>query len=421
MPAFRRFPLAAAVVAAAATAACSSTPTVGERPSNGGDAPAPLEALPRALTTVERSAVAAGDRFTFALFREVNRRKGGTNVFVSPMSAAVALAMTAQGAAGATETAMRGTLGFGDQSLEQMGEGYRTLFALLAGLDPSVTITSANAIWYRRGLPVQPAFVDATQRLFGAQVAAANFDDVPGTLAAINGWAKQQTHGKIEKVLDDVKRDHVMFLLNALYFKGAWRDRFDAKLTAPAPFTGADGATASAPLMHREGTMRWARGDGYQAVDLPYGNGAFSMTVLLPDAGRSADALATSLDAAAWAQVVGALHDTRVNLALPRFTFAYEDEWKDVLTTLGMGVAFTDAADFSRMVQGGGVAIDFVKQNAFVDVNEEGTEAAAVTSVGVTVTSLPQTQEFRVDRPFVFAIREKFSGAVLFVGKIDRL
>jgi serpin B len=316
---------------------------------------------------------------------------------------------------------MRTTLGFADKSLDAMGDAYHSLYELLLGLDKSITLTSANAIWYRRGLAVQPSFVDAVQKRFGATVSAADFNDVTGTLAQINGWAKTQTNGKIDKVLDDIRRDHVMFLLNALYFKGSWRDKFDAKLTAPAPFTNAGGGTSTVQMMHREGTIAWARGTSYQAVDLPYGNTAFSMTVLLPDAGASADALATSLDTRAWQQLVSSLRDAKVQLWLPRFTMRYEDEWKDVLTTLGMGVAFTDQADFTRMVQGGGVAIDFVKQNTFVDVNEEGTEAAAVTTVGVSLTSAPLYQEFRVDRPFVFVIRERLSGAVLFVGKIDRL
>lgn len=389
--------------------------------TDGGSQPKELTSLPRALTTIERSAVSSSGEFTFTLFREVNKRKADKNVFVSPLSASVALAMTAQGAAGATDVAMRTTLGFASNSPSEMGEAYRSLFALLVDLDPSVTVKSANAIWYRRGLPVLPSFASAVQTQFGAAVTWANFDDGPATVSAINTWAKTQTNGKIDKVIDEVRPDHVMFLLNALYFKGAWRDRFDAKQTAPAPFTASTGGAASVPLMFREGTIRWARGDGYQAVDLPYGNAAFSMTVLLPDAGRSADALATSLDGAAFARTVSALHDTKVRVWLPKFTFAFEDSWKDVLTTMGMGVAFSDAADFSRMVQGGGVALDFVKQNAFVDVNEEGTEAAAVTSVGVSVTSAPLMQDVRVDRPFVFAIREKLTGAVLFLGKVDRL
>jgi serine protease inhibitor len=419
MSPFRRtLPALVAAGAALAAAACSSAPTADH---SGGTVVPTLEALPRPLTAAEHGAVTASGGFSLSLFREVNRRKAGENVFVSPISAEVALAMTAQGSAGATETAMRGTLGFADQSLDAMGDAYRGLFDLLVKLDPTVTLTSANAIWYRRGLPVLPSFVSATQQKFGAAVSAADFSDVPGTLAQINGWAKAKTNGKIDKVLDAIDDQQVMFLLNALYFKGSWREKFDTKLTADAPFTASDGHVSNVPLMHREGTIAWARGSGFQAVDLPYGNAAFSMTVLLPDQGRSADALATSLDPAAWSQLLASLHDAPVQLWLPRFTFSYADEWKDVLTTLGMGIAFGDLADFSRMVQDGGVTLDFVKQNAFVDVNEEGTEAAAVTTVGVTLTSMPVFQQVRVDRPFVFVIRERLTGAILFLGKVDQL
>lgn len=408
---------AATAVTLAACGANDPTPPQ----SDGGSVPKLLEALPRPLTSAERSAVTAGTDFTFSLFREVNKRKAGANVFVSPLSAAVALAMTAQGAAGQTETAMRTTLGFGSESLTAMADGYRGLLALLVSLDSSVTVRSANAIWYRTGLAVEPSFVDATRTLFGADVRSANFDDVPGTLAQVNGWVKTQTNGKIEKVLDTITRADVMFLVNALYFKGSWREKFDARLTAPATFTSASGRTSQVPTMHREGTMGYMAGSTFQAVDLPYGNGAFSMVVVLPNAGQSVDALATSLDGAAWAQIAGGVRSAHVQLALPRFTLAYEDEWKDVLTTLGMGVAFSDFADFTRMVRAGGVEITFVKQNTFVDVNEEGTEAAATTTVGIGVTSAPLSVVVRVDRPFLFAIRERLSGAVLVVGKVSTL
>ena len=221
-------------------------------------------------------------------------------------------------------------------------------------------------------------------------------------------------------MLDGIDDDHVMFLLNALYFKGACRAKFDPTATERAPFTAADGSRGTASLMRRQGTMRWARGDGFDAVDLPYGNGAFSMTVLLPDSGRTADALATSLDARTWDGVIAALRDENVQLWLPKFTLRYADQWNDVLTTLGMGVAFGGGADFTRMSRAGGLAIDFVKQDAFVDVNEEGTEAAAVTTVGIIRTSAPVYRQVRVDRPFLFAIREKLSGTVLFVGKVAK-
>ena len=405
-----------ALGAALALGACASTePTgTGVRP---GAAPDTLTELPRALTSAERDAIVAGNEFSFGLLREVNARKTAENVFISPLSASMALGMTANGAAGETEAAMRRTLGFGGQSLQQMNDAYRGLSALLLTLDPSVKIQSANSIWHRAGFAVEQPFLEVTRRDYAADVRAANFDD-PATLTAINAWAEEKTNGKIKQILKEIERDDVMFLINALYFKASWRTQFDPSETRPATFTAADGAKQPAQLMHREGTMRHYRGADFQAVDLPYGNGAFSMTVLLPAEGKSADALVASLDVPKWNAVVAGLRDAEVDLSLPRFTLEFEDEWNDVLSNMGMGVAFGDLADFSRISRTTMLQIGFVKQKTFVDVNEEGTEAAAVTTVGIRVTSMPQIQVMRVDRPFVVVIREKFSGAILFAGKI---
>jgi serpin B len=209
-----------------------------------------------------------------------------------------------------------------------------------------------------------------------------------------------------------------MFLINALYFKASWRTRFDPAETRPGTFTTASGTSQSARLMHRRGVMRYHGAADLQAVDLPYGNGAFSMTVLLPAAGQSADALVAGLDPQRWSTIVGGLRDAEVDLSLPRFTLEFEDEWNDVLTNMGMGIAFTRAADFTRISREAGLMIGFVKQNTFVDVHEEGTEAAAVTTVGIRTVSLPQVAVVRVDRPFVVVIRERFSNTILFAGKI---
>jgi serpin B len=405
-----------ALATTVALAACTGEPTAAEG-GPGGRAPDSLTALPRTLTQAEQEAIAVGNEFSFRLLREVNRRKAGENVFISPFSASMALGMTTNGAAGETEAAMRRTLGFGAQSLQQMNTAYRGLSALLTTLDPSVKIQSANSIWYRQDFPVEQAFVEVTRRDYAADVRAANFAD-PATLTAINAWAEEKTSGKIKTILDRITSRDVMFLINALYFKGSWRAQFDPAETRAGTFTAAGGAAQTAQLMHRQGTMRYYRGADVQAVDLPYGNGAFSMTVLLPVAGGSADALVASLDGPRWSGVVNGLRDATVDLSLPRFRIEFEDRWNDVLTTMGMGVAFTEQADFTRISRGGGLQIGFVKQKTFVDVNEEGTEAAAVTVVGIVRTSLPQIEVMRVDRPFVVVIRERFSNTILFAGKI---
>ena len=405
----RRARRAALAVAALLAAACrTDAPTA---------PPAALTALPRALTAAEREAVVAGNEFSVALFREVNARKAGENVFISPFSAAVALGMTLNGAAGETEAAMRGTLGLAGRTPQEINAAYRGLTTLLLDLDPSVQLGIANAIFHRQGFPFEASFLETSRTWFDAEVAGLDFAS-PAAVDAINGWASEQTNGRIEQVIETIDPGHVMFLLNALYFKGTWRSRFDPRQTQPAPFTREDGVQVTVPMLSlRDAPTRSGWLDGAQVLELPYGNGAFAMTVVLPPPGTPVDELVASLTPARWDALLGTLREGEIDVHLPRFRMAYEDRWNDVLTTLGMGIAFDDRrADFTRMSAPGGLFIGFVKQNAFVDVNEEGTEAAAVTTVGIELTSAPPS--FRADRPFVFAIRERLSGTLLFVGKL---
>jgi serpin B len=213
-----------------------------------------------------------------------------------------------------------------------------------------------------------------------------------------------------------------MYLLNAIYFKGSWRAEFDPSRTEPAPFLGADGVSRTVPLMQRGGKYRFLENQEYAAIDLPYGNGAFVMTAVLPPRGGDIDDFVASLDAARWQEITSrldGLQEGETGVSLPRFRVTYEKTLNDVLEALGMQLAFTDFADFKALSSADGVYISDVLQKTFVDVNEEGTEAAAVTKVTGGVTSAPPA--FRADRPFVFAIRERFSGTILFIGKIAKL
>jgi len=328
--------------------------------------------------------------------------------------------MTMNGAAGDTRDQMRRTLGFGDLTQEEINTAYRDLVELLLGLDPSVETAVGNSVWYREGFRVRDAFLDAVRDFFDAEVRALDFSD-PGAAGRINGWVRDATRDRIERIVPDpVPGDVVMYLINAIYFKGAWTDRFDPERTADAPFHRPDGSTVDVPLMsQRFEELRHHRGEDFQAVDLPYGGKAFSMTVLLPDPGVELEAWLSSLDAERWDGMAGALDGAPgrpVRVFLPRFEMEYERTLNDDLKALGMTDAFDPGrADFSALTPGGGVWVDEVKQKAFVTVNEEGTEAAAATSVGV-VESAPPT--VRVDRPFLFVIRERLSGTILFLGKV---
>jgi serine protease inhibitor len=410
-----------------AAAACGTDPLdVGATPEPGlpGNAvPGGRDTtLPAAVTAAERQTVATSNEFGLSLFRRVSGRRAGQNVFISPYSAAVALGMTLNGASGTTAAAMASTLGFADRPLSEIDATYRALAQRLVEADTSVRFASANSIWYNRAIPFHQAFFDTTARYFGARVEGLDFGAEQASLARINGWAREQTNGRIEKVLDQIRAgDQAMFLLNALYFKGDWTSPFPTASTRAADFTRADGTRQSVSMMTQRRTYPiWRAGD-LVAVDLPYGTGAFTMTVLVPTGTRTVDQLVESLDARRWQQVVDSMRPQDMQLHLPKFTMRYEDEWKDVLTAMGMGVAFQrGGADFTRMSpRGRDMFIEFVKQNTFVAVNEKGTEAGAVTTVGIGIVSLPQ--EVRVDRAFAFVIREKGTGAVLFAGKVAQV
>lgn len=390
----------------------------------GTTAPSTLRALPRPLTSSELSVRDAANAFSFALWNRVNAAQPDANIFISPLSASFALGMTMNGAATSTYDQMAGALQFTGTPLADIDAGYRSLIALLQSLDPGVTMQIANSIWYRGGFPVLPSFVDTTRAYFGATVRGLNFDDTQASLATINHWVDSTTNGRIPAVLDAIDPSQVMFLMNAIYFKGSWRSRFNPDSTTAATFTSSTNVPQSVQLMHQVNTLPYAETAAYQAVDLPYGDSAFTMTVLLPKAGTDIQGLAASLTPAAWNAITAGLRaNGKVDLSLPRLTLAYTRQLKPDLMSLGMVEPFDqNGADFTRMAAspiGLELFIDFVQQNSFVAIDEEGTEAAAVTTVGISLTSAPLGPVvMRVDHPYIVVIRESLTGTVLFMGKV---
>ena len=378
----------------------------------------PITALPRALTAGESKIIAASNDFAFDLFRTGNRSQHNSNVFISPLSASMALGMTANGAAGATYDEMRAALRLSAVSREEVNDGYKSLITLLTGLDRTTTFEIANSIWYRQNFPFHASFLDDSKSYFDARVEALDFTN-PSAVSTINSWVSEQTNDRIPKILDEIRRDEVMFLINAIYFKGTWQKQFDKARTHPAPFNAADGTTAEVSMMWREAGVDHVATSEYSAVDLPYGNTAFTMTVVMPN--TDIDTFAESLDQAKWNALVSGLGSSSLEVYLPKFRIEWERLLSDDLKELGMSLAFTpDAADFTRMSPfGRDLFITRVLQKTFVEVDEAGTEAAAATLVGVGVTSMPPS--FRVDRPFLVVIRERFSGTILFIGKIAKL
>ena len=386
--------------------------------------PRPLAQL-RELTPEEIQLAQSSDRFGLKLFREIVRQEPDQNVFISPLSVSMALGMTANGAAGATLDSMRATLELGDLTEEESNAAYQSLIALLTQADPQVQFDVANSIWYRQEWTFKEDFYQRCRDYFDSVVQGLNFSD-PASADIINGWVKENTQGKIEEIVDKpIDPAIVMFLINAIYFNGTWTYEFDPQDTKDDQFTQADGTQASCRMMEQEADLPYMANDLFQAADLPYGDGLFSMTVLLPQPGVPVDSLISELTPENWQDWIGSLDTTGLKVQLPKFTLEYKLTANAVLKKLGMGIALNDPpgqADFSRLGQLGGYTwIDQVIHKTFVEVNEEGTEAAAATLVEIHIISavgggVPRL--FRIDRPFIFVIRERTSGAMLFMGKI---
>lgn len=395
--------------AALLVAACDTAPTA--------DGPEPFQA--RDLTAAEKAVVAADNRFGFALLEKLADAAPGDNVFISPISVSMALGMTVNGAAGNTYDAMVRTLGKDHLDPDEVNRSYRYLKDLLPGVDPEVTVEIANSIWYRMGFPVLASFLEAGETWFDAESREDDFSD-PAAVDRVNGWAEEKTHGMVQDVITEIDPAVVMLLMNAVYFKGTWQYQFDPDDTTEGPFTNADGTVSQVPMMRLEATLPTLFTDRFSAVDLPYGDSLWSMSILVPSEGTTAHELVADLDSETWNAWASQFQLRTLTLSMPRFEADYKESLVPALTALGMGVAFDpQRADFSRIATGGGLYIGDVIHQTAVIVNEEGTEAAAVTVVVIDVTSVGP--RISVDRPFVFLIRERSSGTILFIGIINTL
>lgn len=410
---WRPLATATALAAAIALGACS-----GESTGPGAnEPPAELTALPRALTAMEQQAISASNNFGLSLLGQVAQAESGRNVVLSPLSASVALGMAYAGAESLTADSMQRALGWGSAARDQVLAGYRDLPTLLSGLDSRVQFTSANAMWVRDGYPILPGYSSEVRQVFGADVRNGDFG--PTTVADMNQWARDRTNGKIEQVVESLPDGMVAMLMNALYFKGNWRDQFDPARTQTRTFTPSVAAAQPVPMMSRSGDMLVGRASGATWAELPYGNGAFAMTLALPPAGTAVSAWLATLTADSLAAAVAGIGEGKADLLLPKFRLSVGFELEDALTTMGMRRAFDrQTAEFGR-IGPGDVHLTGVKQDVFIEVNEEGTEAAAVTQVEVGVTSAPLVVQVHLDRPFVFFIRERLSGTILFAGVIE--
>ena len=375
--------------------------------------------LPRELTSLEKRVVESGGNFGLKLFKEINKEERDKNVFISPLSVSMALGMTYNGASGSTEEAMQKTLELGGLTNQEVNESYKSLIELLIELDPKVKFQIANSIWYRQEWTVEELFLNLCRTYFNAEVRGMDFSDLNAP-NIINGWVDENTNGKIKEIVDaPIDPLTMMFLINAIYFKGTWTYEFDKSKTRDDLFTLQDGSKKACKMMIQSNDFQYFENADFQAIDLPYGDGGFRMTIFLPRMEKNIVELIVELSAENWDLWMNSFSKQQGTLELPRFKLEYKKKLNDVLNALGMGIAFDGQADFTKMYRPGGLFISEVKHKTFVDVNEEGTEAAAVTSVEMRFTSIgPSGFTMRVDRPFIFVIRENQSNTMLFIGKI---
>ena len=375
--------------------------------------PTPIE-----LTAAARQMIVNSNDFGIQLFSGVAREEQeADNLMLSPLSASIALTMLLNGCAGDTYEQIHQMLGYpAGLSLDEVNAAQRSLVAQLLEADDQVDLGIANALFYRLGFEAKPAYLDAMRQAFGARIEGLDFS-APSALSYINQWASDATKGRIPEVLDEIHPQTVLFLMNALYFKGEWTHQFDKAHTSPRPFQLGDGSTAQVPTMEGKVKGLSAYGPGYAALELPYGHRNFSMVIVVPEQGMAGfyaeftpekwRAITSSLDAQNdWQEM---------QVSLPKFKFDYERKLNDDLMALGMTDAFDARADLSG-ISDSGLFVSQVKQNTFVEVNEEGTEAAAVTVVDIRETALNM---FQANQPFIFAIRERTTNTLLFIGAVN--
>lgn len=369
------------------------------------------------LSATEQQQVGPGNAFTLKLFKaNVGTISQNENLILSPLSVSFAVGMTSNGANGQTLTDIRKTMEFDGFTEDQVNSYYHNLITNLPDLDPNTTLKIANSIWYANNFTVLPTFLKTNTDFYNAEVKALDFSDKTGSVNTINNWVSGNTNNKIPKILDQIGDGARMYLINAIYFKSSWKTRFDAAKTYKAPFRLADNNTVQADFMTNNGVeLKTAYDNGTNVVELPYSNSKYSMVMIMPY--EDVKAFALSLDSTKWNFLMGKLAATKSQVTIPKFKFSYDINLMGILKSLGMGIAFSDQADFSRITAGGGIAITEVKHKAYIDVNEDGAEAAAATEVGIGISAPALTNVF--NKPFIFAIREMKTGLILFAGIVN--
>jgi len=366
--------------------------------------------------------VKANTRFGFKLFSRMFLNEPDKNIFISPFSIFMALEMTYNGADGKTMEEMAGVMEIQGMSPGDVNGASLNLLNSMEKMDPGVKLAIANSLWGRKGINFKAKFVNSAKSYYNAEVRSFDFAD-PKTISIINSWVEKKTSGKIDRIVEKINPLDILFLINATYFKGTWAREFDKELTKERIFTLADGKKKKIPMMCQSGKFKYLETEKFQAISLPYGKGRLSMYIFLPKDGDVKD-FCSMLNYGNWQEWMFNFHRTEGDIVLPKFKMGYEANLGRVLISLGMKTAFDiNNANFTKMCAPPmDPYISKVKHKTFVEVNEEGTEAAGVTAIRMTLKGMPVRPPERfnmvVDHPFFCAIRDNLTGTILFMGNI---
>jgi serine protease inhibitor len=370
----------------------------------------------------QKEVIDSANRFAFDLFKPIlDDSKGIENIMISPFSISSALTMTLNGATGETFEAMKKALRLEGKTLEQINQTYFKLMAEMIPVDERVTVEIANSVWVEKRLNVKQQFISDLQNWYKAESKGIDVND-PDAVKTVNDWIVEKTHDKITDMLDHLDPDLAMLLINAIYFSGKWRNQFRKDDTKEEPFYVTPSDPKITSMMHQEVNLKVAKNNNVTIVDIPYGQGNYSMLIVLPDNDFTISYVTNILTPQLWNDWINS-YTHKVELSMPKFKYGYKRELNDDLISLGMGLAFSDLAKFNN-ISDQGLKINRVIHQSYIETNEEGTEAAAATIVEITLTSAgpdtpPVIWKVDIDRPFLYFIHETSTGTILFMGKVS--
>jgi len=372
--------------------------------------------------------VEGNNKFAFNIFKEISKDESNKNMFISPLSISMALTMTYNGARENTKAEMNKVLGYEGMDDDKINNDYKILHSYLENLDENIKLNISNSIWIKEGEDINKEFININKDIFGAKVDNLDFTK-PSSVDKINNWIEKSTNKMIKDMLKGpIDGNVIMYLINAIYFKGRWQDPFDTNDNIIGEFTNSKGEKSEIDFMRKiadSDKTFYGEKDDFQAIKMPYDSGKVSMYAVLPKEGLDIDSFINTLDMDQWNFIKKSIGKEKeaVNVSFPKFKIEYgAKELKEPLVSLGMKDIFSDAANLSGIREG--IYVSSVLHQGKIEVNESGSEAAAVTIVEVRETAMPiidETKEFIANRPFIFMIEDEESGTILFMGKLEEV